>query len=86
HTPHPMFTLFKLAWTRNNLPEIWRQAQYFLCFEDLLCLDLGVPPTMGWPLAGRTMLFDIRQHAWSPEILEKLELDPRRLARPVPSG
>ena len=41
---------------------------------------------MGWPLAGRTMLFNVQDHIWHPDILAALELDARRLARPLPSG
>ncbi len=86
HTPHPMFTLFKLAWLKDNDPATWHRATRFLCFEDLFAQALGLEPCMGYPLAGRTMLFDVRLHDWSPEILAALELSPERLARPVPSG
>jgi xylulokinase len=86
HTAHPMFTLFKLLWLKEHRPDVWRSAARFLCFEDLLQLRLGLDPTMGWPLAGRTMLFDVRRHEWSGEILDRLGLTPARLARPVPSG
>ncbi len=86
HTPHPMFSLFKLAWLRQAQPDLWRRAARFLCFEDLFAQTLGLEPTMGYPLAGRTMLFDVRRHAWDPEILAALELTPQRLATPVPAG
>jgi xylulokinase len=86
HTAHPLFTLFKLLWIRSNRPEVWGRAAKFLCFEDLLHTRLGVPPSMGWPLAGRTMLFDIRRHEWSGEILDEIGLSPERLAAPLPSG
>jgi xylulokinase len=86
HTPHPMFSLFKLAWLKENDPETWNGAARFLCFEDLFAQALGLEPSMGYPLAGRTMLFDVRRHEWNPEILAALELAPGRLARPVPSG
>jgi len=86
HTAHPMFTLFKLLWLRDNRPRVWRSASRFLCFEDLLHLRLGLDPAMGWPLAGRTMLFDVTRHEWSPEILAAIRLDASRLARPLPSG
>jgi xylulokinase len=63
HTPHPMFSLFKLLWIREHLPEIWEKAHRILCFEDLLQYRLGVKePSMGWPMAGRTMLFDVVNH------------------------
>ncbi|MCY3022146.1 MAG: FGGY family carbohydrate kinase [Planctomycetota bacterium] len=86
HTAHPMFTLPKLLWLRDNQPQVWAQAARFLCFEDLLHTRLGVEPAMGWPLAGRTMLFDVRRHVWDEGILRRIGLDPARLARTLPSG
>ena len=70
HTPHPMFSLFKLLWLKENSKEIWSKAHRILCFEDLLQYRLGIKePSMGWPLAGRTMLFDVVKHKWDEEIL-----------------
>ena len=86
HTAHPMFTLFKLLWLKHNRPEIWKKTEKFLCFEDLLESRLGLDPAMGWPLAGRTMLFDVQNHVWSKEILNSIGLPPEKLARPLPSG
>jgi len=86
HTPHPMFTLYKLLWLKRHQPDVWRSARQFLCFEDLLQAQLGIDPAMSWPLAGRTMLFDVLRHEWSGDVLEALELEPRRLARPLASG
>jgi xylulokinase len=86
HTAHPLFTLFKLLWLREHRPQVWSQAAKFLCFEDLLHLRLGLAPAIGWPLAGRTMLFDVRCHEWSPEILNAVGLSASRFARPLPSG
>lgn len=86
HTPSAMFTLFKLAWLKKNRSDVWKNADAFYCFEDLVHFKLGIPPAMGWPLAGRTMLFDITSHQWSDEILEELELDKDQLATPLPSG
>lgn len=86
HTAHPMFTLFKLLWLKQNRPEVWSNTQKFLCFEDLLHLRLGLEPAIGWPLAGRTMLFDVRKHQWSPEILDAAGFSSELFARPLPSG
>jgi len=86
HTAHPLFTLFKLLWLKEHRPKVWQDAAKFLCFEDLLQMRLGVDPAMGWSLAGRTMLFDVRRHEWSGEILERIGLAPGKLARPLPSG
>jgi len=86
HTPHPMFTIFKLLWLRDHRPEAWAAARKFYCYEELIQADLGLEPAISWPLAGRTMMFNVRTHAWDEEILSAVGLDPSRLARPVPSG
>jgi xylulokinase len=86
HTSHPLFSLFKLLWLREERPDIWMRSERFLCFEDLLHLHLGVEPAISWSLAGRTMLFDVREHAWSEPILAESGLDTRQLARPLPPG
>jgi xylulokinase len=86
HTPHPMHTLFKLLWLRDHQPRIWAEAARFYCFEELLQNRLGLEPAISWPLAGRTMLFNVRSHQWDAELLALVGLDAGRLARPVPSG
>lgn len=87
HTPHPMFSLFKLLWIKENSPEIWSKAHKILCFEDLLQYRLGIEkPSMGWPLAGRTMLFDVVDHTWNNEILDKTDIRKDQLSTPLQSG
>jgi xylulokinase len=86
HTPHPLFTLFKILWIKENQPDSWKNARYFLCFEDLFHFRAGLEPHMSWPLAGRTMLFDVIQHRWSKDILDAVGLKADKLAKPVPSG
>ncbi len=86
HTAHPMFTLFKLLWFRENRADLWRRTRYFLCFEDLFHLRLGLKPAIGHSLAGRTMLFDVRRKKWAPEILALAGIRPEQLARPLASG
>lgn len=86
HTAHPMFTIFKLLWMKENSPEIFENAVRYLCFEDLVQFSLGVEPHIGYSLAGRTMLFDIKNESWSEEIASRAEIDTSRLAIPVISG
>ncbi len=86
HTAHPMFTLFKLLWMKRHQPEIWHKTAKFLCFEDLLAARLGATPTMGWPLAGRTMLFDVTRKTWNQEIIDAVGLRKEQLAMPMASG
>jgi len=87
HTPHPMFSLFKLLWMKMNEPEMFNNAERILCFEDLLQYRLGITnPSMGWPLAGRTMLFDVVAHKWDNAIAERAGIDIKKLSKPLRSG
>ncbi|MHB9038596.1 MAG: FGGY-family carbohydrate kinase [Armatimonadota bacterium] len=86
HTAYSMFTLFKLLWLRDNSPEVWRSAKSFHCFEDLVHQRLGLDPAMSWPLAGRTMLFNVGSHDWDEDILAEIGLNRSKLAKTLPSG
>jgi len=87
HTPHPMFSIFKLLWMREHMPVVWEKAERILCFEDLLQYRLGIEdPAMGWPLAGRTMLFDVQDHKWHEDILQACGVRAEQLSRPLRSG
>ena len=86
HTAYPMFSLFKLIWIKQNRADLWEKAAKFLCFEDLLHLKLGLDPAIGYPLAGRTMLFNVIDHQWDEQILESVGIDSSQLARPLTSG
>ncbi len=86
HTAHPMFSLFKLLWIKNNQPEVWNNARFFYCFEDLLHWKLGLQPAISYPMAGRTMMFNVIKHEWDEEILSAVGINANNLARPLPSG
>jgi len=86
HSPHTMFSLFKLAWLRDNRPEILDRAARVLCFEDLMGYVLTGEAVIDYSLAGRTMMFDVRRCDWAEEIFDLIGLDPAVMSRPVPSG
>lgn len=83
---HPMYTINKLMWLRQHEPAIFAAARRFLCMQDFVFYQLGLPPTMDYSLATRTMAFDVNHLAWSAEILELAQLDVQRLSRLLPSG
>ena len=71
---------------KENQPEVWKNARYFLCFEDLFHYRMGLEPKISWSLAGRTMMFDVIGHQWSAEILNAVGLSSGKLATPIASG
>jgi xylulokinase len=86
HTAHPMFSIFKLLWLKENRKDVFKKAVKFLCFEDLVQNALGLDPHISWCLAGRTMMFNVIKHEFDDEILDAAGIKTSRLAVPVQSG
>ena len=83
---HTSYSINKVIWLRDEMPEIFNKAWKFLLWEDLFCCWLGLTPTIDYSLASRTMAFDIHQRQWSARLLDAAKLSPDLLARPVPAG
>ncbi|HSV31581.1 MAG TPA: FGGY-family carbohydrate kinase [Atribacteraceae bacterium] len=79
-------TLNKIMWWQAHHPEIHEHTRFYLCFEDFVMYRMGLEPVMNYSLAARTMMFDVTNESWSPEILSRVSIDPEQLARTRPSG
>ncbi len=83
---HPLYSLPKLMWLRDHQPERYQQALWFVCVQDFVIHRLGLPPTVDFSLAARTMAFDIHRLEWSGELLELAQIDRNRMSATKPSG
>jgi xylulokinase len=83
---HPMYTVNKLMWLRQHQPETYNAARRFLCMQDFVFHQLGLPPAMDFSLAARTMALDVARLAWSEEIVDRAQLDVGRFSQLLPSG
>ena len=79
-------SLAKILWIRDNEPENYAKVKRWATYEDLMISKLGLPPTVSWSEASRTMLFDIRRKDWSDEILSAVPLGRELLPKAMPSG
>ncbi len=86
HTPATLFTVFKVRWLADHQPQLHGAAHRFHCVEDFLHRCWGLDPAIGFPLAGRTLLFDVRSGGWDPDLCALARIGPDQLARPLPSG
>lgn len=84
--PHPMYSLPKLMWIHENLPEVYARARRVLLMEDYIVYMLSGTAQIDYSLAARTMAFDIRKKCWNLEILNAAGIDPSLLSTPVPTG
>jgi xylulokinase len=82
----PSYPLAKICWLRQNRPDIYRAVDKFLCYGELVLSRLGLPPTIDYSMAARTLAFDVHRLAWSEPILEAARLDPELLPSIAPAG
>jgi xylulokinase len=84
---HPVFSLAKILFLRESAPALFQQANRFVGLHDYLAKALGAPNFfMDHSNASLTGLLDIAKLCWSRRLLELVELDPKSLPIPVPSG
>jgi xylulokinase len=83
---HPSFTLNKIMWLRDEMPEVHAATWKHLLWPDLIFLMLGLEPRIDWSLAGRTMAFDVVARRWSDEMLEAAGIEASMFAQPIRPG
>lgn len=83
---HPMGTVNKIAWWRQNHPELYDRAWRFLCYGDFALARLGVEPVMDTSMAARTMAYDLHSGDWSRRVLDVFDIDLAKLPRVAGSG
>ena len=71
---HPMYSVNKIMWIKENLKDVYKRAYKFLCFEDYIFSKFCLTPTIDYSLAARTMAFDIKSKNWSEEILKEAKI------------
>lgn len=81
-----MPSVHKIAWIKENLPEVYRKTWKFVCIEDYVIHKLTGETAIDFNLASRTMMLDIRKKKWCREILNLIDLSEDSLSKPVPSG
>lgn len=86
HTSYPMYSLFKLSWLKENRREIWDAAWKYAFCQDLVAHSLTGRVATEHSMAARSMLFDVAERQWSPEICNYLGLDPIKLPDILQSG
>jgi glycerol kinase len=80
----PYFSGTKIEWLLHNV-EAAREA-VFGTIDSWLAFKLTGRHVTDYSNASRTLLFDIKELRWDPELCELLGVDPRQLPEPVPSA
>jgi xylulokinase len=72
------FTAPKLLWVANHEPANWDRVETILLPKDYVRFRMTGDRAIDTAGGSGTILFDLAQRTWSPEILEALEIDARR--------
>ena len=86
NSPHPMFSINKIAWLKENMPQVYSKMEKWLCMEDFVIYILSGEMVTSYSMASRTMAFDLRRKEWSREILEAVGVPHSLFPTPMPSG
>ncbi len=76
---NPTWTACKLAWLRNNQPQVFQKAHKFLLVQDFIVHRLTAQFITEGAIACTTLLYDIVDHQWWPQALDAIGLKPERL-------
>ena len=71
----PAYTAAKLAWIKENQPDIYQQARYALQAKDYAAFLFSGAFATDPSDASMTLLFDLEKRQWSPEIVKALDLN-----------
>ena len=80
----PYFSATKIEWLLRNVDGAERAV--FGTIDSWLLFKLTGRHATDRTNASRTMLFDIRRHAWDEDLCAMLGIDPERLPEPLPSA
>ena len=83
---NPTWTAPKLLWWRRHEPDLFGAAARFLLAQDALLHRLTGRFVTNGGLWCTTLLLDIREGGWWPEMLEVVGVAPERLPELVPTG
>ena len=86
HTPYPIYSINKIIWLKENVPDVFNRTVKWLCMEDYIIFKLTGEYATDYSVAGRTMAFDVKEGAWSEEICKATGIDPSIMPPAYPSG
>ena len=71
----PNFTLTKFLWVRENEPENWKRVRSVMLPKDYVRFRLTGERAIDVADASGTLMLDVAERRWSPEVLQAAEID-----------
>lgn len=83
---HPMYTINKVMWIKENMPQIYKDTWKFMLFEDFILYKLGNVSAIDYSLASRTMAFNVIRKTWEERVFDAAGIDRDIFSPAVASG
>jgi len=80
---HPMSPLCKIAWIKNELPEIFNNTYKFISIKEFIFYHLFGKFLVDYSIASATGLFNTNELRWNPESLAFAGITAAYLSEPV---
>ena len=84
--PTSLFSVMKLVGIRERRKDIWSRFATFLSISNWMEYMLSGEVRYEHSQASETLLYDVAKKAWSPELCQKVDIDPAVLASLADSG
>lgn len=84
--PNQTFTVVKLMWIKQNLPDLYRKMRRYVTFGEFAHLKMGLEPRIDYSMAARTMAFDIHEKVYSEKICALADVSPELFNPALPTG
>lgn len=81
-----IFSVNKLMWIRDHLPDVYERMSAWACMEDFIAFRLSGVLKMDVSIGSRTMMMDLEKRCWSSDILKAAGISPDVLPELVSSG
>lgn len=84
--PDAMYSLPKIIWSIQNIPNVRDNVWKFLLIGDYIAFKLSGEAKINYSLACRSLTFDVEKRCLSEDILNAAGLSPDLFSQPVPCG
>ncbi len=84
--PHPMYSISKIMWHKNNNSDAFKKCKRILLGEDFIVYTLTGNAQIDYSLAARTGAYDIEKKRWLKDVFDTASVDISLMSNPVPAG
>lgn len=79
-----VFSGGKIAWLQENCPDIRRRAAHYFVIPEYLIYTMTGETVVDYTYGSRSMLMDLRECRWSPELLKLFGVEEASLGKLIP--